>query len=166
MSRPQLARRLAEALGGGSLLVVAPAGYGKTTALLEAIGIWDGSVAWLQCSEADRDAGRLLVRLIGAVSAAVPGAADVLAERLDAAWDPVDPGLALHALERELERLLVDPLVIVIDDAEHLAEAIEAERVVADLVAAKLTRLRVAVAARRPSRCAPRGCARPGGSPR
>ena len=78
-------------------------------------------------------AGRLLVHLVGSIRRAVPGAADVLGERLDVATEPVDLGLAVQALESELERLLVEPLVVVIDDAEHLAGAAEAERVVADL---------------------------------
>jgi ATP/maltotriose-dependent transcriptional regulator MalT/DNA-binding SARP family transcriptional activator len=150
IARPRLARRMADALEDGSLLVVAPAGYGKTTAILEAIGVWGGSATWLHCSEADRDAGRLLIHLVGAIRAAVPGAADVFAERLSAAQETVDPGLALQELERELEQLLVDPLVIVIDDAEHLADAAEAERVVADLAVARPAPLRVAVVARRP----------------
>ena len=63
----------------------------------------------------------------------------------------VDPGLAVQALESELERLLVEPLVVVIDDAEHLAGAAEAEQVVADLARdAAARRLRVAVLGRRP----------------
>ena len=117
---------------------IAPAGYGKTTALAEAVGMAGWDVAWLPCSPSDRDPGRLLVHLVGSIRRAVPGAADVLGERLDVATAPVDPGLAVQALESELERLLVEPLVVVIDDAEHLAGAAEAEQVVADLVATPL----------------------------
>ncbi len=146
--RPRLADRIAEALETGSLVIVAPAGYGKTTALAEAVGISGCDVAWLSCSESDRDPGRLLVHLVGSVRRAVPGAADVLGERLDIAKETVDPGLAVQALESELERLLVEPLVVVVDDAEHLAGSARAEQVVADLVATSLRRLRVAVAGR------------------
>jgi hypothetical protein len=40
-------------------VVVAPAGYGKTTALAEAVGAAGWDVAWLPCSRSDRDPGRL-----------------------------------------------------------------------------------------------------------
>ncbi len=148
--RRRLAGRIADALETGSLVVVAPAGYGKTTALAEAVGMAGWDVAWLPCSPSDRDPGRLLVHLVGSIRRAVPGAADVLGERLNVATVPVDPGLAVQALESELARLLVEPLVVVIDDAEHLAGAAEAEQVVADLVATPLKTLRVAVLGRRP----------------
>ncbi len=139
---------MAEALERGALVVVAPAGYGKTTALAEAVS--GGNVAWVSCSRADRDAGRLLVHLVGAVRRAVPGATDVLGERLDVATEPVDPRLAIEVLESELERLLVEPLIVVVDDVEHLAGSTEAEHVIAALLAMQLRRLRVAIAARRP----------------
>jgi DNA-binding SARP family transcriptional activator len=132
------------------LLVIAPAGYGKTTALTEAVDLFAGNVAWFSCVDSDREAGRLLVHLVGAVRRAVPGAADVLGERLDGATQRVDVALATDLLQSELERLLVEPLVLVIDDAEHLAGSTEAQRIVADLLAMPLERLRVAVVARRP----------------
>ena len=97
--RRRLAGRIADALDGGSVVVVAPAGYGKTTALAEAVGVSPARPAWLSCSPSDRDPGRLLVHLVGSVRRAVPGAADVLGERLDVATERVDPGLAVQALE-------------------------------------------------------------------
>ena len=150
LPRPRLASRLARALDRGSVVAVAPAGYGKTTALAEAVALRNHDVAWLHCSEADRDAGRLLVHMIGAVQGAVPGAADVLGERLEAAMERVDARLAVEELVSELRRLLVDPLIIVVDDAEHLANATEAEQVIAALLAAELANVRVAIASRRP----------------
>src|SRR4051794_11234012 len=94
--RPRLAGRIVDALDSGSLVVVAPAGYGKTTALAEAVAGSGTTVAWLSCSRTDRDAGRLLLHLVGSLRRAVPGAADVLAERLDVATERVDPALAMH----------------------------------------------------------------------
>ena len=56
--------------------------------------------------------------------------------------------MASRELARELERLLVDPLTIVIDDAEQVADAPEASGVVRDLLTSATPALRVAVAAR------------------
>jgi DNA-binding SARP family transcriptional activator/tetratricopeptide (TPR) repeat protein len=146
--RPAVAARLARALDEGHLLLVAGAGFGKTMALEDALALRGHGAAWVRCSELDRDPGRLLSDLVHALEAAVPGAADVLGERLATAPLQIDAALASRELTRELERLLVDPLTIVIDDAELLADAPEASAVVRDLLVSAAPALRVAVAAR------------------
>jgi ATP/maltotriose-dependent transcriptional regulator MalT/DNA-binding SARP family transcriptional activator len=146
--RPVVAVRLARALDEGHLLLVAGAGFGKTMALEDALAERGGASAWVRCAELDRDPGRLLVDLVQALASAAPGAADVLGERLATAPLQIDAALASRELARELERLLVDPLTIVIDDAEQLADAPEASGVVGDLLGSQTPALRVAVAAR------------------
>jgi ATP/maltotriose-dependent transcriptional regulator MalT len=93
ISRPTLTTRTRDALERGSLLVVADAGFGKTTALEEALEGWR-QAAWISCSEADRDPGRLLVNVVAVMRGTVPGAVDVLADRLATRVDGVlDPHL-------------------------------------------------------------------------
>ncbi|MDP8944021.1 MAG: hypothetical protein M3N16_07880, partial [Actinomycetota bacterium] len=115
--RPRLAERIARSLDAGAVVLVAGAGFGKTTALDEALRLRDGRAAWISCTEAERDAGRLLGSIIAAVRRAAPGAADVLADRLAVAIEPVDVLAAAGELAAELGRLLVQPLVLVLDDA-------------------------------------------------
>lgn len=146
--RPAVATRLARALDEGHLLLVAGAGFGKTMALEDALALRGGAAAWVRCSELDRDPGRLLADLVATLARAAPGAADVLGERLASAPLQIDSAVASRELARELERLLVDPLTIVIDDAEQLADAAEASAVVRDLLTSATPALRVAVAAR------------------
>ncbi len=105
------------------MLLVAGAGYGKTTAIEEAISLSARRSIWVACGDAGGEAGRLLVATAEALRAAVPGLADVLADRLAAGVEPVDVRAAGAALVRELGRLLVEPLVIVFDDAEELEES-------------------------------------------
>src|SRR2546421_7420689 len=83
VARPALAERIREALAVGALMLLAEAGFGKTTALDEALLGWSG-VAWITCHAADRDARRFVLRLIDALGRVVPGAGDVLAEQLAA----------------------------------------------------------------------------------
>ncbi|MEX2193721.1 MAG: BTAD domain-containing putative transcriptional regulator [Thermoleophilaceae bacterium] len=148
IARPALAARLSSALDAGSLLLVAGAGYGKTMALQEALDARDQGAAWISLTEAERDPGRLLLCLLAALRRTVPGAVDVLGESIVAGLEPVDVPGAGRELVGELGRLLVDPLTIVLDDAEHLAGAPAAAPLVSDLLAAP--ELRIAVAARRP----------------
>ncbi len=148
LERPDLRVGIRSALDSGSLLLIADAGFGKTTALQDALG--DGTdAAWVRCRDAGGDAGRLLGLVVEAIRGAIPGAVDVLAERLAAASEPVDPERAAAALESELARLLVDPLVLVVDDAEALEGSQAALAVVARLIAGEGSPLRLAVAARR-----------------
>ena len=60
IARPRLARKLSDAFDLGSVLLVAGAGYGKTTALEEAIDSSGRRAAWIYCGEVDADAGLLL----------------------------------------------------------------------------------------------------------
>ena len=150
IARPAIARRLSAALDSGSLLLMAPAGSGKTMALEEALAGRPGDVARLRCTALDRHAGRLLDRIVEALRQTVPGAADVLAEMLAAAFGAVSPEGVVRELVAELERLLIDPLTLVFDDAEHLADDHPAAAVVGELVASDSRALRVAVASRRP----------------
>jgi ATP/maltotriose-dependent transcriptional regulator MalT len=117
IARPSLARRLADALEGGSVLLVAGAGYGKTMALEDAVEVLGRRAVWVSCGDAGGEAARLLIAAVEELKAVVPGLADVVGERLAAGLEPVDAGTATAPLLAELERLLVEPLVIVFDDA-------------------------------------------------
>src|SRR5690242_4247392 len=150
LERPDLTARILAGLDTGAVLVVADAGFGKTSALEQALTRGGLDAAWVRCGDAGGDAGRLVGLVVDAVRAAVPGAADVLAERLAATREPVDPQRAVVALERELAPLLVDPLVLVLDDAERLDGSPGAAGVVKRLLDADPPALRVAVATRHP----------------
>ena len=148
IERVGLAARIVGALDAGSLLLIADAGFGKTTALQQGLERGGFGAAWIRCANAGGDAGRLVGLIVEAVCTALPGAADALAERLSTTREPVDPERVASALERELAALLVDPLVIVFDDGETLAGAPGALGVVAQLLSSESALLRVALAAR------------------
>ncbi|MGH2837896.1 MAG: hypothetical protein ACRDJY_06055, partial [Thermoleophilaceae bacterium] len=148
LERPDLRARIRSALEAGSLLLVADGGFGKTTALHDALG--DGpAAAWVSCADAGGDPGRLLGLILEAIREVLPGAVDVLAERMTSAPEAVDPEQAAGALERELARLLVDPLVVCLDDAETLEGSPAALAVAARLIRGRSGLMRLAVASRR-----------------
>jgi ATP/maltotriose-dependent transcriptional regulator MalT/DNA-binding SARP family transcriptional activator len=149
IARPALATRLASLLETGHLLLVAGAGWGKTMALEQCLERRGGVTVWVRCSEFDRDPGRLLADLVEALERAVPGAADVLGDRLASATGPVDQARAARELALELERLVVGPLTIVLDDCERLGESAEAWTAVSPLLEMGGPALRLALASRR-----------------
>src|SRR4051794_15653215 len=120
LPRTRLTARIADALDGGAVLLMAPAGYGKTVALTDALNERDSAAAWVPCTPADRDPGRLLQRLIAALAAAPPGVGEPIGERLAGAPAPIDVAARAQELAVTLERLVLDPLTIAFDDAEHL----------------------------------------------
>ncbi len=131
------------------MLIVAGAGCGKTTILDQALAEAPGSVAWISCSDTERAPGTLLMRVLDAISAAVPGAADALAERMAAAPEQIDALEMTRELLAELPRLLVEPLVLVFDDSEHLDGAEDSLRMLSALLRAELPSLHIAIATRR-----------------
>src|SRR3954462_6775488 len=79
--RARLVGQLGDALRSGSVLLVAGAGFGKTTLLEQAV-IGKARVAWVSCTDAERAAGTLFTRIAEALARAAPGTTDALAERL------------------------------------------------------------------------------------
>jgi ATP/maltotriose-dependent transcriptional regulator MalT/DNA-binding SARP family transcriptional activator len=147
IGRARLAARVGDALDKGSVVITAGAGSGKTMLLEQAL---DGrAVAWLSCSEAERAPGALLIRLIAAIADAVPGASDAFGEQLARGLDPIDLTAATRELIAELSRLLIDPLVVVIDDGEQLEDASDSISLIESLIRAEVPTLRVALASRR-----------------
>ena len=111
--RERLLRRLDQAAHVPVTLVVAPAGYGKTTLLVHWLQADARPTAWLTLAPADDEPERLIAALASALG------------------EPAD--LTLAALTYALERR-EDPLVLALDDMHHLRSA-EALAVV-DAVAA------------------------------
>ena len=149
LPRPHLTDRMRRALDQGCLLVVAPAGYGKTLAIQGAVEELGGAVAWHACRDRDGDGGRLVVSILEAVRRTVPGAADVLLDQLGVAGEAVDAATAVGVLLADLERLLVEPLVLVLDDVERLNDAAAAMGVLGALLEGAGGPLRMVVASRR-----------------
>ena len=163
--RPRLAERLSRGADGRLLLVSAPAGFGKTTALaqwvdsLTADGASDphavsGStpspeqtaVAWLSLDAADNDARTFCRYLFTAVHRAVP---DVGASQLQVLTSSA-PGDGVTALMASLVNDvadLADDLAVVLDDY-HVIEAPEVHEAVTFLLEHAPPQLHVAMATR------------------
>ena len=79
VARPRLVQRLAEARDVPLALVVAPAGYGKTTALAEWAACDPRPFAWLALEPGDDDAARLVAAIALALDEVEPLGRGVLA---------------------------------------------------------------------------------------
>ena len=148
IARPELADRIGAALGSGSVLVVAGAGFGKTMAVQAALSRQGNPATWIHCTEADHDARHLLVALMQGLRTAAPGVIDVLADGVLASRRAFDVEEVLSELAFDLRRLLPGAVTIVFDDAERLAGSPQSLALVAELIAADTGLASVAVLSR------------------
>src|SRR5690349_3156118 len=118
-------------------------------ALEEAIDYAERRAVWLSGAAYGGQAGRLLIGVVEGLRTAVPGLADVAGERLAAGAEPVDVRAAAGALLADVEQLLVEPLVIVVDDAEALEDDPQALALLEQLLGVRGVPLSVAIATRR-----------------
>ncbi|PKH40885.1 LuxR family transcriptional regulator, maltose regulon positive regulatory protein [Nocardioides alpinus] len=123
--RPRLRERLDRGLEARLMLVSAPAGFGKTTLLVDWMASADASVAasprgaWLALDSRDNDPGRFWTYVVAAVRTAVPGVGEGALGLLEDPQSPVEG--ALTSLVNELAATDVD-LVLLLDDY-HVIEA-------------------------------------------
>jgi LuxR family maltose regulon positive regulatory protein len=143
--RPRLTALLDEATAQ-SILLTAPAGYGKTTLAREWLQGRD-DVAWFRATSASADVGAVSAGLAEAVAPLVPDAGERVRQRLRV-------GDATERLARPLAELLSEDLetfpeggVVVLDDYHLLAESAPVEDFLDWLLT--LTPIRVLVTSRR-----------------
>ncbi len=158
LSRPGVAcrlvnrSRLTDALAGEGLrpfsLVCAPAGFGKTTALVSALESLAWPVAWLALDEMDNDANRFLHYLIAAVQTVAP-AFGASACRALASSSPPAPRSLLPALINEVHAI-DEPFVLALDDY-HVIDSPEVHQLLEFLLEQQPAMLHIAMT----SRCEP-----------
>jgi LuxR family transcriptional regulator, maltose regulon positive regulatory protein len=145
IKRPRLTRLLDETTAR-IILLVAPAGYGKTTLAQEWCGLRTGRTIWYQASTSAADIAALAADLSQVVQIIVPGAGVSLRAHLRG-LERQD--LQVAALERVFARDLAhwpDDALLVIDDY-HLAVESEASDTFVGYLA-KYTPLRILIATR------------------
>ena len=118
LPRPRLVERLRAGLGGRLMLVVAAAGFGKTTLLSESIA--DRPVAWVSLDAGDNDATRFWGYVLAALNMVAPGIGDTTLALLQAPQLPAQETI-LTTLLNALTGLRAD-VALVLDDY-HVIEA-------------------------------------------
>ena len=98
-------------------LVQAPAGYGKTTAILEALADEPGDIAWMSIDTSDSTERSFWAHLAASIDLVRPGVLQLLA---DADQQGSDPG-GIRLAASLLSALGPDEdLLIVLDDLHHV----------------------------------------------
>jgi LuxR family transcriptional regulator, maltose regulon positive regulatory protein len=148
VSRERLVRRLIDAREVPVALIVAPAGYGKTTVLSEWAELDGRPFAWVTLDDEDNDARSLLSAIAFALDDVEPVGWEVF-EALGS-QRPDAPRAALRRLVRALARREL-PLVLALDDV-HVVQSRESRHVLTTLWQAAGAGLQLALASRSDSR--------------
>jgi len=144
VSRTALVNRLRAGGAFPLVLVVAPAGYGKTSLLAQWATKDTRPFAWLSIDERDNDPLVLLRHLAAAldrIDPVEPRILEALATPQRSVWDSIVPRLTRHLSSRD------SPLVLALDDID-LLESEEAIAIVAALIENVPARSMVALAGR------------------
>ena len=150
VARPRLTAQLDEGCRGGLVVVSAPAGFGKTTAICEWVaecrrGDRDVGVAWLSLDEGDNDLAQFLTYLVLAVRTTAPQVGEQLLAMLHSA-QPVPSPEVLTTLLNEVAELPRD-VVLVLDDF-HVIDSDEVDQAAVFLVEHLPPQLHVVIASR------------------
>jgi len=138
VARPALLGALDQALQRRLLLLLAPAGYGKTTLLSQwraSLHARGDTVAWLTLDEQSGSASALLAAIIHALSAAGVNLGELATAPLQM-LDRFGPARTFDILMSALDR--VEPGIVLIVDDYHFAQTAETD----DLVAMFIRRTR------------------------
>jgi LuxR family maltose regulon positive regulatory protein len=138
--RPRLTRMLDES-GARIILLVAPAGYGKTTLAREWLDDPSRRAAWYRGSPASADVAALAVGLAKAAAEIVPGAGDRMLERLRATDRPDEDAAVLAEMLSEDLTDWPDQSWVAIDDYHFAKGSAASEVFVESLVNHSSTRL-------------------------
>ena len=122
LPRPRLHRRLASGLEGRATFVVAGPGYGKTGLVARFLRDLGGDSVWYWLDPSDRDPWMLFRYLIQGVKEHAPE----FGERSEGLWDSLrsasdEPERLADIFISDAQESLGGRLVIVLDNAQHLA---------------------------------------------
>jgi len=118
VARPRLSRQLNEAMRHGVVLLSAPAGYGKTTLLAEALQELEIPAGWISLDDGDNDLGSFWMYVVSALQNVDPALGQPV---LDAFESPEPPPMRwlLTSLVNTLSNLDHD-IALVLDDYQAI----------------------------------------------
>jgi LuxR family maltose regulon positive regulatory protein len=119
VDRPRLITRIDGIWSRPIGLIVAPAGFGKSTLARAWMATQHGKVGWLTLDAADNDLDRFILYMLEAIAAVDPGSVANTRSLIERSSRPAPRDLAETLADELMD--VEDDLCIVLDEAEHLS---------------------------------------------
>lgn len=135
LERPRLLDLLQQQMERSLLLVVAPAGYGKTSLLIDLIHRMDQPVCWYSVDTLDRNLYRFLAHFIAAIAQTFPAfgpESNAALQSLVAGQSGYDQFMSI--LLNEVYECVPEPFLFVIDDYHVVSEQDEIDGFVSQFI--------------------------------
>lgn len=117
--RPRLQEQIVQGLRGPLTLVIAPAGFGKTTLVAASLDGGHLPVAWLSLDKDDNQLGRFLTYLLAALQEIDPRIG-MEAVQLMAGMQPASPQAVLTRVINDLDQTRAE-MILVLDDYQFIS---------------------------------------------
>ena len=127
VGRPRLQKQIGQGLRVPLTLIIAPAGFGKTTLTASSVARFGMSVAWLSLDQSDNLDGHFLTYMIAALQSADSQIGSDAA-RLIAGIEHASPQAVLTSLINDLESVDKE-MVLVLDDYQYISSSAVHEQV-------------------------------------
>jgi LuxR family transcriptional regulator, maltose regulon positive regulatory protein len=127
VTRPRLQEQIVQGLRGPLTLIIAPAGFGKTTLAISAVACCGMPVAWLSLDPNDNQTGRFLSYVIAAFRTADPAIGNESAQLMDGMQQAL-PAAVLTSLLNDLNATARE-MVLVLDDYQFISSQAVHEQV-------------------------------------
>jgi LuxR family maltose regulon positive regulatory protein len=137
LRRSRLIEFLHEHIGNKLLLIVAPAGYGKTTLMVDFVHDLDVPVCWLSLDESDRDPAVFLDYLLASLRRRFPDFQPDIPAGPWTVWDDARMPRLATALVNEMQRSIADYFLVILDDY-HLVNSSDTINQLLDRILAHL----------------------------
>ena len=123
VSRPRLIEKLHEQFDKKLILLVAPAGYGKSTILLDLATSSEIPVCWLTLDSLDQEPQRFLTYIVASIAYRFPGFGKESSAALESMISvEADGERVLIAITNEIRSRIFEHFVLILDDY-HLVDA-------------------------------------------
>ena len=157
--RSRLIEFMHEHIENKLLLLCAPAGYGKTTLLVDYIHDFDVRVCWLSLDESDRDPVVFLDYLLASLRHRFPDFAPDVPAGPWTSWDEARLTRLATALVNEMLRSAADYFLIILDDYHLVNDSVIINKLLDKLLAHLPENCLVIISSRTEPTLTPRGLA-------
>jgi LuxR family transcriptional regulator, maltose regulon positive regulatory protein len=150
LSRPRLLELLSDLLDFKLILIAAPAGYGKTSLLVDFVHHFNWPVCWFTLEPIDQDFTRFISHFIASIRQKFPGfGSDVMKLIENVSADEINLDFLITSITNSILDGITEHFVIVLDDYHLLQSDLKIDQFLSDFVQRVSENCHIAITSRK-----------------